>query len=288
MTLCREGKISLGCFVTAIIIASVPEIVLRIEFNSYVHEVFKHTWFIHIFQFIFLNTLIFLFFQGFLYQVTVRSAFLGYVFALGILISILAPISWKCFGIYLTILATFHYTEFFAIAWSNPKAVSIDSFILNHSLAYGIAACSSWLEFAVERYWFPAMKEPYFISYLGLIMCIGGEILRKLAMFTAKHNFNHLVQIEKSDNHQLVTHGVYKLCRHPSYVGWFYWSLGTQLILQNPICFVAYTIASWQFFYSRVTIEEITLLNFFGQEYVKYQKEVGTGLPFISGYTIEA
>lgn len=48
-------------------------------------------------------------------------------------------------------------------------------------------------------------------------------------MCTAKHNFNHVVQSERSDNHQLVTHGVYSLCRHPSYVGWFYWSIGTQV-----------------------------------------------------------
>jgi len=48
-------------------------------------------------------------------------------------------------------------------------------------------------------------------------------------MCTAKHNFNHVVQSEKSDNHELITHGVYNLCRHPSYVGWFYWSIGTQV-----------------------------------------------------------
>jgi protein-S-isoprenylcysteine O-methyltransferase len=48
-------------------------------------------------------------------------------------------------------------------------------------------------------------------------------------MFTAGSNFNHVVQSEKSDTHTLVTSGVYAWCRHPSYVGWFYWSIGTQV-----------------------------------------------------------
>lgn len=129
----------------------------------------------------------------------------------------------------MAVLAAFHYSEFLAIAWANPATLSIDSFVLNHSIAYGVAACLSWIEFFVERYYFHEMKLPTFVSYIGLILCISGEILRKIAMCTAKHNFNHCVQSEKSDNHQLVTHGVYSVCRHPSYVGWFYWSLGTQV-----------------------------------------------------------
>lgn len=94
----------------------------------------------------------------------------------------------------------------------------------------------------------------------------------------------HQVQCEKSNDHVLITHGVYSWFRHPSYVGWFYWAIGTQLILVNPICIPMYAIASWKFFHSRIYIEEIMLLNFFGQQYCDYQKSVLTGIPFIEGY----
>lgn len=169
----------------------------------------------------------------FFFKVAVRALFLGYIFGIGILVSITASLSWQTFGIYMAVLATFHYSEFLAIAWANPATLSIDSFILNHSIIYGVAASISWLEFLVERYYFHNMKLLSSISYFGLTLCITGEILRKLAMCTAKHNFNHYVQSEKSDNHELVTHGVYSLCRHPSYVGWFYWSVGTQVKIKN-------------------------------------------------------
>lgn len=54
-------------------------------------------------------------------------------------------------------------------------------------------------------------------------------MLRKAAIWTARDNFTHLVQQEKMETHALVTHGVYSWFRHPSYVGWFYWCIGTQV-----------------------------------------------------------
>ncbi|XP_054009907.1 protein-S-isoprenylcysteine O-methyltransferase [Hylaeus anthracinus] len=283
--LCYDGKLSLYCFTVASFVAILPEVLLRLEFDV-PGVYFSNIWLTHLFQYGVLNFLLFFAFRGVSYQVSVRAVFIGYAFGIGILVSLVAPPSWQMFGVYITILAIFHYSEFLSIAWINPSTLSIDSFILNHSVAYGVAACSSWIEFIVERQYFPLMKQASSISYFGLILCICGEILRKLAMFTAKHNFNHIVQSEKMDNHELITYGVYRLCRHPSYVGWFYWSIGTQLILQNPFCLLAYTVVSWKFFHDRILIEEITLLNFFGQDYIQYQKQVGTGLPFISGYKV--
>lgn len=75
-------------------------------------------------------------------------------------------------------------------------------------------------------------------------------------------------------------------CRHPSYVGWFWWSVGTQLILLNPFCAFAYTAASWKFFSERIYAEEMTLVRFFGTKYVEYQQKVGTGIPFIEGFVV--
>ena len=54
----------------------------------------------------------------------------------------------------------------------------------------------------------------------------------------------------------------------------------------NPLCLAAYTYVSWLFFKSRIEDEEIALLNFFGEKYIRYQQEVGTGLPFIKGWLL--
>lgn len=59
------------------------------------------------------------------------------------------------------------------------------------------------------------------------------------------------------------------------------------MVLVNPLCIVAYMVASWKFFKTRVEEEEVTLLNFFGEDYVQYQKRTCTGLPFIRGFRVE-
>ena len=166
---------------------------------------------------------------------------------------------------------------------------STDSFLLNHSPAYHLAAIASWSEYALETLYLPTWKPTMLaLTYLGVAMCLGGEVLRKSAMFEAGKNFNHIVQDNKDPEHKLITSGVFGLYRHPSYVGWFYWSIGTQLILRNPFCTVAYALASWTFFKERIVYEEWTLLRFFGREYEEYKKKVPTtGLPFIEGFKLD-
>jgi protein-S-isoprenylcysteine O-methyltransferase len=58
-----------------------------------------------------------------------------------------------------------------------------------------------------------------------------------------------------------------------------------QVMLQNPVCLVCYAMASWKFFHDRIKEEEKTLVHFFGEQYRQYQRRVGTGLPFITGFT---
>ena len=218
------------------------------------------------------------------YQFVWRSGLLGSFFGSGFVWSLYANGAWRPFGYYMIILSAFHFSEFMTTALINPRSLKIDSFLLNHSLEYGVAAIGSWLEFVIEVIWFPGLKDSgHFLSFIGILVCLVGEALRKLAMFTAGSNFNHVIQSRHVDGHVLITHGVYSLCRHPSYVGWFYWSIATQLILVNPVCLVAYALASWSFFKIRIEEEEVTLVNFFGKEYVDYKTCVPSGLPFING-----
>ncbi|KAM4702736.1 protein-S-isoprenylcysteine O-methyltransferase [Rhinophrynus dorsalis] len=232
------------------------------------------------------NGLLLLLYRAQLYQIAIRAGFLGFAFGCGLLLSVTQS-PWKHFGWYICSLSFFHYSEYLITAMNNPKSLSLDSFLLNHSLEYTLAAVSSWVEFTVEKTIYPDLKQITWLSIIGLIMVIFGETLRKCAMLTAGSNFNHIVQNEKSDSHTLVTSGVYSWFRHPSYVGWFYWSIGTQVLLCNPLCLVGYTLASWRFFRERIEEEEFSLIHFFGEQYLEYKKKVPTGLPFIKGVKME-
>ncbi|KAJ8022090.1 Protein-S-isoprenylcysteine O-methyltransferase [Holothuria leucospilota] len=218
--------------------------------------------------------------------ISLQSAFLGLVFGSGTILS-LGHLPLAGFGWYLCVLSFFHFAEFIFTALYQYPSLTVESFLLNHSFAYAIAAFSSWIEFFIELYLIPTAIKFWPIMVFGLSLCVMGEVMRKVAMLTAGRSFNHYIQVTKEEDHHLITHGIYAWSRHPSYVGWFYWSVGTQILLCNPICLVAYTVASWRFFKERVEDEEITLLHFFGEDYLNYQKKVGTKLPFIKGYRLE-
>lgn len=206
---------------------------------------------------------------------------LGFVFLLGLKN---LPTS---YGIYLIVLAFFHFSEYVATGVGNPRNLSWDSFLVNHSVPYWVAMTVSWAEHLAWAWATPSLHVSPLggaVTRLGLAVCALGEAVRKMAMLQAGRNFNHLVQSQKADDHQLVTSGVYSLCRHPSYVGWFFWSVGTQIVLLNPVCFLLYAYVSFTFFSERIYVEEFTLISFFGQEYRDYQARVGTGIPGISGY----
>jgi protein-S-isoprenylcysteine O-methyltransferase Ste14 len=49
------------------------------------------------------------------------------------------------------------------------------------------------------------------------------------------HEYHCMMVIHRffQADHQLITSGVFSLMRHPSYVGWFYWSVGTQVSTQK-------------------------------------------------------
>lgn len=134
-----------------------------------------------------------IFFIYFHFQIAVRSCNLGFFFAVCVLIAAFAPANFRPFGYYGSFLSFFHYSEYLSIAWANPTSLSLDSFMLNHSLHYHLAALASWIEFFLETTYFPTIKCYRFMWIIGISMCVLGEVLRKLAMITAKSNFNHVV-----------------------------------------------------------------------------------------------
>lgn len=185
------------------------------------------------------------------------------------------------FCAYMYTFGLFHFSEFLMIGITNINNLSADSFLLNHSRSYWIAAFASWVEHWSEYFLFPDFYNP-FISLLGIFTCATGEVLRKLAMCHARAGFTHQIQIAKHRNHVLITNGIYGIMRHPGYLGWLLWSVGTQMILCNPLCIVAYACITYGFFKDRINEEEKFLIEFFGQKYINYKRRVYGGIPGIS------
>jgi protein-S-isoprenylcysteine O-methyltransferase len=127
----------------------------------------------------------------------------------------------------------------------------------------------------------PGSKGRYLFMIPGLMLVMGGQALRTAAMWTAASSFTHLVPNARREGQVLVTHGVFAHLRHPSYCGWFWWAVGTQLVLCNPLCTLAYAYVGWRFFFHRIPYEESLLVEFFGRDYTAYAARTYIGIPFI-------
>lgn len=138
-----------------------------------------------------------------------------------------------------------------------------------------------FVEFWIEALLFGSYKFGPYMFYSGFALVVVGQVIRSLAMWTCGESFSHQIQERRSENHHLVKTGIYSVLRHPSYTGWFYWSLGTQLLLCNPICLCIYAYASWAFFAQRIPYEEGILVEFYDGEYVDYALSTVIGIPMI-------
>lgn len=207
---------------------------------------------------------------------------LGTIFALGAATVALGwPSAWYELGFFVAAWAAFHFGEFAVTAGWNRDKLSVDSFLLNNGLAYHVAHSVAALEWLLTLYFAPHWKAMPYVSAVGIIITLFGQLLRSLAMVHASSNFSHAIAWRKSATHRLVTDGIYSWSRHPSYAGFFYWGVGTQIALQNPLSLLVYIVVLWRFFNARIQTEEKYLVKFFGDEYTAYRQKVGTKIPFI-------
>lgn len=186
--------------------------------------------------------------------------------------------------LFFVLVALFHLTEFSFCALFHEKEIEFRGFLLTPvpAAGYSIAIIAAILEFWLWHAVGMLRTFQFAFVLLGGVLAFGGWGLRTAALFTAQSNFTHIVACHKESSHRLVTQGVYSLCRHPGYVGWFLWSVSTQILLGNIFCFFAYAFVSWRFFAGRIPHEEQMLIRFFGDEYLDYASRVPCGIPWIS------
>ena len=101
-------------------------------------------------------------------------------------------------------------------------------------------------------------------------------------MITAAESFSHDIKDNLGNGHKLVKEGVYSLCRHPSYLGFFAFAVGGQITLGNIFSTIIFILVLQKFFRERVAIEEAILIKTYPKEYQEYKQKTWSGIPFYS------
>ena len=175
----------------------------------------------------------------------------------------------------IVVLFLYSVAEYLLQKHFHPETTNRDNFLITKD--YVLAFSFGILELIIESIWFPIKNtptNPFFI--IGLVMIFVGLTMRFSAILHAGKSFDHRIQYRKKADHKLITDGIYKYVRHPSYLGFLIFAVGTQVFYSNPISIVGFYIVLYKFFKARIEEEERALCRIFPGDYEKYRAKTRT------------
>lgn len=114
------------------------------------------------------------------------------------------------------------------------------------------------------------------IRWTGVALFAFGGALRLWSVFALGRHFSILVSIQQ--DHELITTGIYRKVRNPSYLGWLIAEFGWALAFRSVLGII-FTALWFIPLAARMKAEERLLTEHFGEEYVKYQAQSWRLLP---------
>jgi protein-S-isoprenylcysteine O-methyltransferase Ste14 len=114
------------------------------------------------------------------------------------------------------------------------------------------------------------------VRWLGLVLFTAGGVLRLWPLFVLGPRFSGFVAIQ--EGHTLVTGGVYRWIRHPSYAGMLLNALGWVLLFRSAAGLCVLLPFTWLLLV-RIRVEEGLLTSEFGGDYEAYRRRTWTLMP---------
>jgi protein-S-isoprenylcysteine O-methyltransferase Ste14 len=116
-------------------------------------------------------------------------------------------------------------------------------------------------------------------SSTGLSLIVLGILFRLYAIYSLGKYFTVDVTIRK--DHQLKQEGIYGIIRHPSYLGSLVSFIGFGLVLNNWVSMAIIVVPIFAAFLNRISIEEKTLSDRFGNHWKEYSRRTKKLIPFL-------
>jgi protein-S-isoprenylcysteine O-methyltransferase Ste14 len=117
------------------------------------------------------------------------------------------------------------------------------------------------------------------LSFAGCLIVLFGISIRLVSVVTLQRQFTDRVAIVA--NHKLVASGIYKMIRHPAYLGHLFSLFGIGLISGNVFALAALVVLPAAATLYRIRVEERALINHFGVAYQAYANRTKKLLPGI-------
>jgi len=129
---------------------------------------------------------------------------------------------------------------------------------------------TSWLDFA-------NYALPGWCGWVGTAAFAGAIFMLWRSHADLGRNWSATLRI--TQQHSLVTNGVYCHVRHPMYTAHLLWAIAQGLLLANWIAGWAFLVLSIPLYLARIPKEEQMMLEHFGEEYRSYMSRTGRLIP---------
>ncbi len=120
---------------------------------------------------------------------------------------------------------------------------------------------------------------PVIAEISGVSVIIAGFIIRWIAIIQLGNMFT--VDVAISSVHFLKTDGIYKIVRHPSYLGLLLIIAGLALLLNNVLSCIIIIIPIFLIINYRISVEEKALGGEFDNQYQQYKLKVKKIIPLL-------
>jgi protein-S-isoprenylcysteine O-methyltransferase Ste14 len=115
-------------------------------------------------------------------------------------------------------------------------------------------------------------------NFVGAALFVIGFTILLVAQITLRHSYSSTLVIR--EDHQLITHGVYRFIRHPIYLGNILVFIGIALYASSLYGLLVMS-ALIPVFLNRIRMEERLLTEEFGDEYRTYKEATSKLIPFV-------
>ena len=119
----------------------------------------------------------------------------------------------------------------------------------------------------------------YTIATFGLFLILVGFVIRWISILQLKKAFT--VDVAIGTDHKLKTNGMYRVIRHPSYLGLFIIMVGFSICMNTIVSFLVVTTLMFIALMYRIYVEEKALSAAFGEDFTAYKSKTKRLIPWI-------
>jgi protein-S-isoprenylcysteine O-methyltransferase Ste14 len=147
------------------------------------------------------------------------------------------------------------------------------------SWLYGLITLGYALSFSIGATRIGRMSHWDAFFAIGMALFVIGLMIRIHSLLTLKQYFTY--SVAQTEDHKLIETGLYKIIRHPGYLGQLMIFAGLSISLSNWLSVLLMMIPVSIGYLYRIKVEERFMIEQMGENYLNYQKRTKRLIPMI-------